>query len=413
MKFLKLIDLSSKELIDLIDRSKDLTEVYPKVREIIEDVKSNGDSALNHYSKKFDNINITDFRVKDEEFKEAINNSDPYVRRAIKKAINNIRNFHEHQSKGNWKWERAGISLGQISRPIQRIGCYIPGGRASYPSTVLMTVIPAQVAGVEEIVCITPPNNEGKVNQYVLLACNMLGIREVYKVGGAQAISALAFGTESISKVDKIVGPGNLYVTAAKWLVSDKVATDFPAGPSEILIIADETANSDYIFLDLLSQGEHDPQAICILITTSEIIAKEVSMKLKGSYLEKKAIIIIAEGIQEALDFANQYAPEHLELLIKKPEDMLEKIKNAGSIFLGEYTPVALGDYASGTNHVLPTSGMAKVFSGLGVHDFIKIMSYQKLDKKNLIEIADLVTTIAEVEGLKSHAESIRKRIEN
>ena len=412
MKFFRLRELSREDIAELVDRSEDLEEVYPVVRDIIEDVKSRGDEALRYYSKKFDDAVITDLRVRDEEFKEAVEDANSQVKKALMKAIENIRAFHVRQSRDAWTWEKPGVTLGQVSRPLGRVGCYIPGGRATYPSTVLMTVIPAQVAGVEEIVCVTPPDNKGMANPIVLLACDILGVREVYKVGGAQGIAALAYGTESIPGVDKIVGPGNVYVTAAKSLVSDRVAIDFPAGPSEVLIIADETANPRYIALDMLAQGEHDPRARCVLITTSQPLAEEVMRELKASSSEEKAVILVTENVEEALDLANQYSPEHLEVLVKKPEALLEGIKNAGSIFLGEYTPVALGDYASGTNHVLPTGGMAKVYSGLSVRDFLKTMSYQKFDRDALKELADVVTTLAELEGLRAHAESVRKRIE-
>ncbi|MDP6459632.1 MAG: histidinol dehydrogenase [Candidatus Hydrothermarchaeota archaeon] len=412
MKFFRLRELSREDIAELVDRSEDLEEVYPVVRDIIEDVKSRGDEALRYYSRKFDDAVITDLRVRDEEFKEAVEDANSQVKKALMKAIENIRAFHARQSRDAWTWEKPGVTLGQVSRPLGRVGCYIPGGRATYPSTVLMTVIPAQVAGVEEIVCVTPPDNKGMANPIVLLACDILGVREVYKVGGAQGIAALAYGTESIPGVGKIVGPGNVYVTAAKSLVSDRVAIDFPAGPSEVLIIADETANPRYIALDMLAQGEHDPRARCVLITTSQPLAEEVMRELKASSSEEKAVILVTEKVEEALDLANQYSPEHLEVLVKEPEALLEGIKNAGSIFLGEYTPVALGDYASGTNHVLPTGGMAKVYSGLSVRDFLKTMSYQKFDREALKELADVVTTLAELEGLRAHAESVRKRIE-
>jgi histidinol dehydrogenase len=411
MKFFRLRELTREERAELVDRSRDLEDVYPLVRDIIEEVKSRGDEALRYYSKKFDGAAIIDFRVRQEEFTEAVEDADPQVKQAIEKAIENIHAFHARQPKDAWTWEKPGVTLGQVSRPLERIGCYIPGGRAAYPSTVLMTVIPAQVAGVEEIVCITPPDDKGRANPLVLLACDMLGVREVYKVGGAQGIAALAYGTESIQGVDKIVGPGNVYVTAAKVLVSGRVAIDFPAGPSEVLIIADETADPGYIALDMMAQAEHDPRARCVLVTTSQPLAEEVMRELKASSSEENALILVAAELEEALDFANQYSPEHLEVIVKEPEALLEGVKNAGSIFLGEYTPVALGDYASGTNHVLPTAGMAKVYSGLSVRDFIKTMSFQKFDRDALKELADVVITLAELEGLRAHAESVRRRL--
>ncbi len=418
MKFFKLRELTREERAELIDRSGDLEDVYPLVRDIIEDVKSRGDEALRHYSKKFDGAAITDFRVGEEEFEDAVEDADSQVKKALKKAIENIRAFHERQPKDAWTWEKPGATLGQVSRPIRRVGCYIPGGRAAYPSTVLMTVIPAQVAGVEEIACVTPPDIEGSANPLVLLACDILGVREVYKVGGAQGIAALAHGTGTVPRVDKIVGPGNVYVTAAKTLVSNRVAIDFPAGPSEVLIIADETANPRYIAMDMLAQGEHDPQAKSLLVTTSEELGREVLENVRNEPMVRALDgqdvnfwVLVAENLEEALAFANNYAPEHLAIYTANPEALLEKINNAGSIFLGEYTPVALGDYASGTNHVLPTAGMAKVCSGLGVRDFLKTMSYQKFDRDALKELADVVITLAELEGLRAHAESVRRRL--
>lgn len=418
MKFLKLRELTREELAELVDRSRDLEDVYPLVRDIIEEVKSRGDEALRYYSKKFDGAAVTDFRVRQEEFEKAVRDADPQVKKALGKAIDNIRAFHARQPNDAWTWEKSGATLGQVSRPLERVGCYIPGGRAAYPSTVLMTVIPAQVAGVEEIVCVTPPDDKGMANPLVLLACDMLGVREVYKVGGAQGIAALAYGTESMPRVDKIVGPGNVYVTAAKVLVSDRVAIDFPAGPSEVLIIADETADPGYIALDMMAQAEHDPRAKSLLVTTSEKLGREVLEKVRNKLmvgaLEGQDVtfwVLVADTVEEALDFANQYAPEHLEAMVKEPEALLDGIKNAGSIFLGGYTPVALGDYASGTNHVLPTAGMAKVYSGLSVRDFLKTMSFQKFDRDALKELADVVITLAELEGLRAHAESVRRRL--
>ena len=310
-----------------------------------------------------------------------------------------------------WDYEKNGLKLGQLIRPLQRVGCYIPGGRASYPSTVLMATIPAKVAGVKEIVCVSPPNKSGRVNDLVLVACKIVGVKEIYKVGGAQAIAALAYGTESIAKVQKIVGPGNIYVTAAKQLVSLEVAIDLPAGPSEVLIVAEEHANPEFIAFDLLAQAEHDPNACCILVTTSEKLAKEVYGRLLSYKIEANCFILIAENLEDALNFTNEFAPEHLELILKNPTDFLERVKNAGSVFIGEYSPVACGDYASGTNHILPTLGYAKTFSGLTVYDFLKFISFQSLDKKALEKLGKTIITLAEAEGLKMHAESIRKRV--
>lgn len=411
MKLLRLKELTEGERAALVDRSSSLEEVYPLVRGILEDVRTQGDKALRYYSEKFDSATITDFLVSDEEFRTA-RKAKPEVRKALGKAVDNIRAFHERQPRDDWSWEKPGITLGQVSSPIERVGCYIPGGRAAYPSTVLMTVIPAQVAGVREIACVTPPDSKGAANPLVLLACDLLGVREVYKVGGAQGIAALAYGTESIPRVDKIVGPGNVYVTAAKVLVSGRVAIDFPAGPSEVLILADETADPELIALDMLAQAEHDPLARSVLVTTSEELGTKVAENIRDKGIAEEPFTVLVTGtLKEAAAFSNTYAPEHLEICTSKPEEVLGKIKNAGSVFLGEYTPIALGDYASGTNHVLPTAGMARVYSGLGIRDFLKTTSYQKFSKKALKELAEVVTTLAELEGLKAHAESVRRRV--
>lgn len=407
----KIKKLRDDDRKNILDRGINPEEVYPVVREIIEDVKTRRDEALRDLTKKFDGVDLTNLRVTEEEFKEAKENSS--LRRALERAQRNIKGFHEEQLKEDWFIKKDGASLGQIFRPLNRVGCYVPGGRAAYPSTVLMTVIPAQVAGVKEIACITPPNREGKANNAVLLACDLLGIREVYKVGGAQGIAALAYGTESIPRVDKIVGPGNIYVTAAKLLLSDRVAIDFPAGPSEVLIIADSTADPEFIALDMLAQGEHDPLARSVLVSTSEVLANQVVEKIRGRTSNPgNMAVLIADSINEAAEFSNRYAPEHLEIHVANPDAVLERIENAGSIFIGSFTPVALGDYASGTNHVLPTQGWARAYSGLGVKDFIKEISVQHFDKSALEKISETVITLAEKEGLPYHAESLRRRLE-
>jgi histidinol dehydrogenase len=315
-----------------------------------------------------------------------------------------------------------GVMAGQIIRPLDIVGCYIPGGRAVYPSTILMTVIPAKIAGVSRIICCTPPQPDGSVSDVVLAAARVAGATEIYKVGGAQAVAAMAYGTKTIPKVDKIVGPGNIFVTAAKKLVYGDVDIDFPAGPSEVLIIADETGDPEYIAIDMIAQAEHDPNAACVLVTTSETLALKVdkivneqSVQMKRNEiitesLEKYGLILVAPSIDEAIKFSNKYAPEHLIIMTENPEEVVKNITNAGSIFLGELTPVSAGDYGSGTNHVLPTSGCARMYSGLSAESFIKKPTVQRLNDKGVINLNEMVTTLAEYEGLYAHAESFKKR---
>ncbi|MFQ6136075.1 MAG: histidinol dehydrogenase [Candidatus Hydrothermarchaeales archaeon] len=418
----RLSNLSANQRERLLERSRLLrtADVWGSVKKIVDDVKENGDSAVRAYTKKFDGVDIQGFRVSDEEFEEARNRVDYPILEALEVAYNNIREFHEKQLQEDWFYERTGVKLGQIIRPLERVGCYVPGGRANYPSTVLMTVTPAKVAGVKEVLCVTPPTKDGKANESTLLACAIAGVREVYKVGGAQAIAALVYGTGSIPKVEKIVGPGNIYVTVAKRIVSGEVAIDIPAGPSEVLIIADDTAEAEFIAADMIAQAEHDPNASSILVATSQRVAQEVEEILERTKpqrvearksLDENGAIIIVDDIDEAISFSNEYAPEHLQIMTEDSESVLEKVKNAGSVFLGNFTPVACGDYASGTNHVLPTMGFAKVSSGLSVYDFIKFISVQKFDEESLERLSDTIITLAEAEKLYGHVASVRKRV--
>lgn len=386
------------------------------VKEIIDEVRKRGDAALKEYTERFDGAVLDSLKVVAEEFKEAMKGADREVVERIKEAHQNILAFHKRQMEEGWWYEESGRRLGQIVRPVERVGCYVPGGRAFYPSTVLMAVTPAKVAGVGKVVCATPPRSDGKVNGYTLAACMIAGVDEVYKVGGAQAIAALAYGTESIPKVDMIVGPGNIYVTAAKKAVFGDVGIDMLAGPSEVLIIADSSANARHVVYDILAQAEHDPDAACLLVTTSKKLAEGVKEELEGlgdkaPKALKKAAILTAKDIEEAVDFANEYAPEHLEIIAEEEEKVLEKVRNAGSVFLGAYSPVAAGDYASGTNHILPTGRCARFQSGLNVGHFLKRVSVQRLSKKGLKEIGNTITTLAEAEGLKYHSESVKKRL--
>lgn len=422
---MEIVELKNNEIVNLIERSQiDADSVMEIVSDVVHNVSESGDNSLKFYTEKFDNVKLDNFKVSEDEIKKSYNNVDKNVLNALKKAAKNIEKFHRAQIPKEWFEEvDKGIMAGQIIRPIEIVGCYVPGGRAVYPSSVLMTIIPAKIAGVSKIVCCTPPMPDGSVNDMVLVAADIAGADEIYKVGGAQAIAAMAFGTESIPKVDKIVGPGNIFVTAAKKLVYGNVDIDFPAGPSEVLIIADESANAEYIAYDMLAQAEHDPNAACALVTTSRDLAHDVYDKILGKikYMERSKIIeeslekygkiIIADSTRDAVEFTNEYAPEHLIIMTKSPEDVLKDIKNAGSIFLGELTPVAAGDYGSGTNHVLPTSKCARMYSGLSTESFIKKPTVQRLSKEGVESLKDVVVTLAEYEGLYAHAESFKKRL--
>lgn len=422
---MEISELRSVHMDRLIERSQiDAENVMNTVSDIVFSVRENGDNSLKEYTEKFDKVKLSDLKVSNEEIKNSYNSIDNKVVIALKKAAKNIEKFHRAQIPKEWFEEvDKGIKAGQIIRPIEKVGCYIPGGRAVYPSSVLMTIIPAKIAGVNKIICCTPPMPDGSVNEMVLAAADIAGADEIYKVGGAQAIAAMAYGTESVPKVDKIVGPGNIFVTAAKKMVYGDVDIDFPAGPSEVLIIADETANAEYIAYDILAQAEHDPDAACVLVTTSKDLAYEVNDKILGKikYMERSKIIeeslqkygkiIITDSIDEAVGFSNEYAPEHLIIMTEDPEGILKDINNAGSIFLGELTPVAAGDYGSGTNHVLPTSKNARMYSGLSTESFIKKPTVQRLSKEGIESLKDVVVTLAEYEGLYAHAESFKKRI--
>ncbi len=386
------------------------------VKEIVENVKKKGDLALREYTRQFDKVELEDLRVSEEEFSAAEDVADTDVVSQIEKAHKNILAYHKQQAESEWWTEEDGRNLGQIVRPVERVGCYVPGGRAFYPSTVLMAAVPAQVAGVSRIAVTTPPGADGEINEHTLVACRIAGVTEVYKIGGAQAIAALAYGTESIAKVDMIVGPGNIYVTAAKKAVYGDVGVDMLAGPSEVLIIADSTAKADFIVSDILAQAEHDPMASCVLLSTDRSLVEEIKAKLNkvdSSSLEalKNITLLFAKDLNSAVDFSNEYAPEHLEIMVKDEEAVLKKINSAGSIFLGPYSPVAAGDYASGPNHILPTGGCARFQSGLNVGHFLKRISVQSLTRQAVADLGETVTTLAEAEGLKYHSESVKKRL--
>ena len=391
------------------------------VRDILKDVKENSDRAVLKYTKKFDDKKAEKLTVTAAEIRKIADKADPEILKALESAAKRIRKFHEMQSESTWSFAEGDTILGQIIRPLKRIGVYVPGGKAAYPSTVLMNIIPAQVAGVKEIaVCVPAPG--GLVNPYVMAAVKMLGITEVYKIGGAQAVGAMAFGTKSIKKVDKIVGPGNIYVATAKKMVFGIVDIDMIAGPSEILIIADSSADAAFIAADILSQAEHDELASSVLITDSTRLAQKVSTeidirlaelkrhKIARASLDNYGAIVIVRNIQEAVRYSNLIAPEHLEVMTEKPGDILPMIENAGAIFLGPWTPEALGDYAAGPNHTLPTGGTARFFSPLGVYDFYKRSSMLSFSKKGFLRLSKIVETIADAEGLEAHGNTIRVR---
>jgi histidinol dehydrogenase len=423
---MKIIKLKDQNVMDLIKHSTlDTNFVIDTVEQIIKEVRIHGDQALQKYTLKFDGVSLNHFKVDEDDIKKSCQKVEPNLLKALKKAKSNIEKFHRAQIPEEWSMEvDQGVEAGQIVRPLERVGCYIPGGKAIYPSSILMTVIPARVAGVNEIICCTPPRPDGRVEDVVLAAASLAGTYHVYKVGGAQAIAAMAYGTESIAPVDKIVGPGNIFVTAAKKLVYGQVDIDFPAGPSEVLIIADETANADYITLDLLAQAEHDPEAASILVTTSPELASSVKEKISieipqmtrgeiiSESLAKNGKIILVDSLKTAVDFSNNYAPEHLMMMTQHPEELLNEIKNAGSIFVGDLTPVAAGDYGSGTNHVLPTSRCARMYSGLSTESFLKKPTYQKISKEGLKNLKDIVIPLAEYEGLYAHAKSFKRRLD-
>ncbi|WHX25239.1 histidinol dehydrogenase [Virgibacillus halodenitrificans] len=393
------------------------------VQEIIREVREKGDRALYNYTEAFDSVNLENLIVSEKEFKEANELVTDDFLSALKQAKSNIKDFHEAQKEKSWFYTKPdGIMLGQKVTPLERVGVYIPGGKAAYPSTALMNIIPAQLAGVEEIVITTPPQPNGKVNPYVLAAANELGIQTVFKIGGAQAIAALAYGTETIKKVAKIVGPGNAYVARAKKWVYGDVAIDMIAGPSEICIFADKSAPPSYIAADLLSQAEHDESATSICITTDREVANKVNSEIEKQVqqLERKDIIqksleingriILVNDLSEGFQLINSIAPEHLQLMIENPMDNLHAIKHAGAIFLGNYSPEPLGDYFAGPNHTLPTNGTAKFSSPLGVYDFVKRSSIINYSSSALDKATNSIIKLANTEGLTAHANSIEIR---
>jgi histidinol dehydrogenase len=424
----KIDSLSPEKYKAVMERSmEDISSVFEDVRNIVNDIKTRGDAVtLEHYKKHKDDIAPSDLEATPEEIKEAYNQLDPHVVECLKAASRNIIKFHKAQlEREMWSIEvQEGILAGRVTRPMDIVGCYIPGGTAIYPSSILMTVLPAKVAGVEQVVAVTPPSKGMKANPATLVAADIAGCDRVFKVGGPWGVAGLAYGTDAMPRVHKIVGPGNKYVTAAKMLVYGQVDIDSPAGPSEALILADDTGDPKLIAIDFLSQVEHDPDSAAVLVTTSETLANDVCRiiaeefealdrkEILESALSKHSCVLIAKDMEQAIDFTNEYAAEHLQVMTKDPFITLNQIKHAGSIFLGPYAPVPVGDYASGTNHVLPTGQCARMFSGLSVDDFIKKPTFQYLSKEGLASLKDTVITLAEAEGLPIHARAIKARFE-
>lgn len=422
IKIMKYSEVKNDEIFARVAPSVNVTDI---VAEIIENVKANGDKALFEYCKKFDKAELTSLLVTEEEIDEAMNLVEPKFIEILEKAAKNIRKFHEKQVRNSFIInDEDGIVIGQKIIPVDRAGLYVPGGTAAYPSTVLMDSIPAKIAGCKEVVIVTPPSADGKVNPVILAAAKIAGVDKIFKVGGAQAIAALAFGTESVPKVDKIVGPGNAFVAEAKKQVFGIVSIDMIAGPSEILIVADKENNPKHLAADLLSQAEHDKMASAVLVTDCEELANRVAEEIENQIplLERSEIarasidvngkIIVADSIERVFDIANEIAPEHLELCVENPFDCLDKIRHAGSIFMGKNCPEALGDYFAGPNHTLPTGGTAKFSSPLSVDDFIKKTQYTYYTKDALKRVAEDVAYFAKQEGLTAHARSAVIRTE-
>ena len=425
MQIKNISDLSGEERKKIMNRGRGLPDVEKTVMDILEDVRANGDRAVLAYAEKFDKVKLDSPEVSDDEKEEALASVNPEVLKHLEKAADNIRRFHEAQlPRKIWYIEETpGVRLGQKATPLARVGCYVPGGRASYPSTVLMTAIPAKVAGVSEIVICTPPMADGRVNPLTIAAARIAGADRIFKTGGAQAIGAMAYGTETIPKVDKIVGPGNVFVTTAKMKIREEAEIDFPAGPSEVLIIADSTADVRMTAADIIAQAEHDPNSISVMVTTSADFAGKVLAEaeeqaknaVRREIIEKAfehSIILVGKTIDECVAFSNEFAPEHLQIMVDTliEDKVLDEIRNAGSVFVGYYAPVPAGDYCSGTNHVLPTAAYAKMYSGLNVNHFLKFSTIQKIDKKGLEELSETIITLAEEEGLFGHAQAVRMR---
>lgn len=416
IRILKYGEVSNQEIFARAEPAVNVSEI---VSGIIQEVRCRGDAALLEYTRKYDKAELSSLQVTEEEFQEALSSFDPKLKQVLQRAAANISKFHSRQKRNSFILsDEEGIVMGQKVIPIDRAGLYVPGGTAAYPSTVLMDALPAKIAGVKEVVMVTPPNAQGKINPAILAAARIAGVDKIFKVGGAQAIAALAYGTESIPKVDKIVGPGNAFVAEAKRQVYGKVAIDMIAGPSEILIVSDGKTNPRHVAADLLSQAEHDKLASAVLVTDSMELAKAVQAELEiqipmleraeiaRASIDNNGKIIVADNLNKAIEIANEIAPEHLELCVEQPFDYLSKVRHAGSVFMGRNCPEALGDYLAGPNHTLPTSGTAKFSSPLSVDDFVKKMQYTYFTQEALASVAEDVAYFARTEGLTGHAKS-------
>ncbi len=428
LKIINSDNISEENILEFIPRmSSQLDEIKEDVLNIINEVKVSGDAAILKFSKMFDNVELLQSEIQstETEINEAYDKIDDKLLGALRIAKKNLTKFHEAQKRNDWTIEIIeGVKAGQVYRPIESIGIYVPGGRAIYPSTVLMAATPAYVAGVKNIIMCSPPQKDKKIAPEILVAAKEFNIDKIYKVGGAQAIAAMTFGTETIPRVQKVIGPGNKWVNTAKQLLSNIIAIDTPAGPSEILIIADKNADFNYVMLDFLSQIEHDPDNIGIIVSNSDELIKNIKNNLETSIQKserkdiiraaiKNSLIIRANNMRDCIRISNLIAPEHLEILTENPKEILKKINNAGAIFLGPYSPVPLGDYCAGTNHILPTGGNAKKYSGLNINDFLKVIDTLECEKKGLKALSDSACKIAEFEGFFAHKKSISERLKD
>ena len=422
---IKIFEVGKIKEEEIFARNEPVAEVGGIVSEIINNVKTNGDKALSEYLEKFDKVKLTDFKVSEEEIASALNKVEPEFLEILKEAESNIRAFHEKQVRqGFMMTAKNGVILGQRVVSIEKVGIYVPGGTAAYPSTVLMDAVPAKIAGVSEIIMVTPPNKTGEINPYILAAAKIAGVTAIYKLGGAQAVAALAYGTESVPKVDKIVGPGNAFVAEAKKQVFGQVGIDMIAGPSEVLVLADGKSNPKFVAADLLSQAEHDKNTSCVLITESEKLAKEVRQEIENQLacllreeiarvsIDNNGKIIICKDLLQGIDIANRIAPEHMEVCVDEPFNYLGLIKNAGSVFLGRYNAEPTGDYFAGPNHTLPTSGTARFYSPLSVEDFVKNIQYSYYTEEALKADYKKISYFANKEGLTAHARAVDIRFE-
>ncbi len=416
MKWIEKLNIEERN--EILDRSSSVEDVLEDVRKIVDKVRKDGDKAIFDFTKKFDDVVLDSLKVKEKRIKIAKESIDSSVEKAIRESANRIKDFHSKQvRKGRIEEAEEGINIGRLFLPLESAGVYIPGGRASYPSTALMTAIPAKVAGIKRVIACTPPN----IDYQTLVAFDIAGVDEIYKIGGAQAISAMAYGSDTIDPVDIVVGPGNIYVAAAKRLVRDKVKIDFEAGPSEVGIITDSSGDPEILAAEMIAQMEHDPESRAILTTSSESLARKIENKIdelikdmdRRKTIRKARKDILVGDIEDCINFMKKYAPEHLLVVMKsekKEEKIAQNVSNAGSVFLGINTPVAAGDYATGTNHVLPTGGMARFRGGLSVDDFVRNITVQRLSKEGLNKLSDTIQTLAKIEGLDAHARSVELR---